>query len=188
MRVVIPRQCYKTMVKRHFRGHSLRNAANFSRWETPYAALGDYRFREIFHQICAEIAADLERDPPKNNSGYDQRFIVPFPGIVGWSGTVPRDYVNGAELEEFKINKHATGLMVMDSEPLAPITSLVSCSTRFRLHEADPANRVIMLYSLAPGPSIGELDGNVSKREDVVFFDFGHRGGNAVHPGDAEFR
>lgn len=187
MRVVIPNHCNQTMLERHFRGRSSRRAGNFSRWESPNEVLRDRRFSEIFHAVCFDILTELERHPPKYSSDYDQRFSIPFPGIVGWSGTVPRSYVNGVELESFDINKNARGFKVMDSMPLAPVTRLVSCSTRFRFHEADPHNHVLMLYNLAPGPSVGELQGNVSLREDIVFFDFLHRGGESVHPADADF-
>ncbi|MCC7522273.1 hypothetical protein IT407_00505 [Candidatus Uhrbacteria bacterium] len=187
MRVVIPNHCSRTMMERHFRGRGTRLAGNFSRWESPNQVLRDRSFSEIFHAVCYDILTELERNPPRYSSDYDQRFNIPFPGIVGWSGTAPRGYVNGAELELFDLNKHARGFKVMDSEPLAPVTRLVSCSTRFRFHEADPHNRVLMLYNLAPGPSVGELHGNVSLREDIVFFDFLHRGGENVHPADADF-
>lgn len=187
MHVVIPNHCRQTMMDRHFRGRGNRRAGNFSRWESPNVVLRDRRFGELFHAICHDIKTELERHPPKYSSDYDQRFCVPYPGIVGWSGTVPRSYVNGAELERFDINKHASGLKVMDSEPLAPVTRLVSCTTRFRFHEAEPHNRVLMLYSLSPGPNVGELQGNVSEREGIVFFDFLHRGGENIHPADADF-
>lgn len=185
--VVIPSQCIRTMMERHFRGRDLRRAGNFSRWASPNDVLRDRRFSEVFHAVCFDIMTELKRNPPEHNIGYDQRFCIPFPGIVGWSGTAPRSFVNGAELERFHLNKQAMGLKVMDSEPLAPVTRLVSCTTRFRFYEADPHNRVLMLYSLSPGPNIGELKGDVSAREDIVFFDFLHRGGESLHPADADY-
>jgi hypothetical protein len=96
--------------------------------------------------------------------------------FVGWSSTAPLDSFHPEDIEEFQPNKRSYGLRVKLSAGInAPLTEFLTIIASFHYSSQDDEWRVVV-QSVYPGKDVGELAGNVSKREGVAFFSFENPG------------
>lgn len=105
-----------------------------------------------------------------------QSFIVDAGRLVGWSSTASYKQFPEEMLESFVLNGRATALRVkpeVADQFKAPKTEILTVVCELKLEER---NRVAVIHSLYPGEDIGELVGDVTGREGVVFFTWEHPG------------
>jgi hypothetical protein len=161
-----------------FRGRSVTKAVNFSRWASVEELVDD----------CANALENHFRNVIENDL-LARSSEGPFPtesfeldcGVsVGWASTDKRERYQseGALLERFAPNRASTALRVRNDATLsgfhyAPRTTAVTFVCEVR-HE-DGA-WVVVIHSIYPGSDIGELKGDVTEREGVVFFGWEHPG------------
>ncbi len=95
--------------------------------------------------------------------------------VIGWSGTDDLGKYKPEDLEPFNPNRRSTALRVRISRTdlLAPQTNFVTL-----VYEVRPEGHqtAIIVHSMYPGKDIGELNANITEREKIVFFDWGHPG------------
>lgn len=128
-----------------------------------------YQDEKAIKAIVAS-AADFWKD----EDGYTHFTTVEFEDFVGYSSTAEIKGFNENELESFKPNRKSTGLKVrLPSDKKCPKTKLVTFIYEMRL-EQDGFK--IVIHSIYPGKYIGPLKGNISQREQIVFFDWEHPG------------
>ncbi|HRH27011.1 MAG TPA: hypothetical protein PLZ99_02530 [Parcubacteria group bacterium] len=150
-----------------FRGPNLALAGNFLAWVNMKAFLNNSR---VIQEILSEA-----REINLVGFSLTRSIEVNLDHPIGWSSTAELDKYPQEDLEEFFLNRHATALRVKmgNHKYKAPKTNTVTIVFEFK-DEGD--SFVIVIHSIYPGIDIGELNGDVSKRENVVFFDWNHPG------------
>lgn len=150
-----------------FRGKSLALAGNFSLW-----SFAEELFRE--QEITDSFLTEL------NEAWFEEDFSTRSVGIthsafVGWESTDERSRYAPEDLEAFTLNRKASGLRVKlgHTHLRAPRTKELTIVYQFKLEEDAVA---AIIHSIYPGRDIGELDGDVTEREQRVFFDWNHPG------------
>lgn len=150
-----------------FRGYNVQKAGNFSRWESLKEFLRDPSVLPGFTRIIAEM---IEQETIRNVI----RFTMQFPHIVGWSPTVPVSVVQETHGELRKINNKAVAYFITDQAIKAPATHSVNVVCR--VTQDKPGHWVIIVCHISPGPSPGELRGNITANTQLCFFDPEHPG------------
>lgn len=166
VRIIIPQKTRERLAGLCFRPNA-RLAGNFSRWRDAEAIFRDSEVRALFRADLEEAIAD--------ECFGTQSVSIECHKPVGWSSTAPISGVKDDDRERFEPNKKSTGWRVRrDADHLqAPQTSELTIVYALR---RDDHEFVATIYSLYPGPDVGELIDDVSEREGVVFFDFAHPG------------
>jgi hypothetical protein len=155
------------LAKTCFRGMDIKKAGNFSQWDSVEKVLEDAT-------VLDELLDDLNEVCRDRNIGTIS-LNIQHPRIVGWESTdVPEKY-NLDDLEHFKLNRKARALRVKTNRTdlKAPQTNLLTLIYELKLEDG---NFVVIIHSLYPGIDVGELVGNVTKRENRIFFDWNHPG------------
>ena len=150
-----------------FRGTSLRRAGNFSRWESAESLFQD----EI---VLRHLLAEFDELWQKQDFGTHS-VAIELSTPVGWESTGSLDNYKLDDLEQFDLNRRSWGLRVKTSciDLLAPQATELTLVFEFKSEDGKP---VIIVHSIYPGSDVGELDGDVTEREQRVFFDWNHPG------------
>lgn len=140
-------------------------AGNFLHWREPGQFLS--RAKALLEEVVF--------DELKKGLSGRVSFELDFGEAVGWSSTLevqglPPDLV----VEERKLNGKAKAVFLLpENRVKAQLTERVTCVGEIK--ENDHAYNVV-LYSVYPGRDVGELVGDVTAREGVVFLDWETRG------------
>lgn len=159
--VSIPRKQIQRMSKTCFRGKSYALAGNFSLWGTAKEFLKD-------EEVVMLLREQFQEDFLQKKSGTCS-CTIELENPVGWSSTLEQSECAGTDLalETRPLNNRATATFVANLE--APVTYHIT--VKYKIESADETAKVT-IYSLYPGRDVGELEGNVSAREDVYFLDW----------------
>ncbi len=171
--------------RERFRGRDLRRAGNFCRFETLNDLFQDEEFIDKLAFECMGVLQGV--DLKKSTSAF--YIEVEYSGFVGWSCT--DDLANYQHrfdtLEPYQVNFTCHGLRVRPecTHVLAPKTKIITVACQFQKW---PNGIGAIVRTLYPGPSIGPLRPDskdlwscnnlvdLSKREQIVFFDPQHPG------------
>jgi hypothetical protein len=151
----------------HFRGKGVSMAGNFSRWPS---------FRDFIRdqEVSGDFFAEM-RDAwnMRDFSTFGVEIDLGMP--IGWSETDDRKKYDALATEWFRPNKRSVGLKVRSEriDLLAPVTTVATIVCSLQRRESGPC---VTIFSAYPGPDIGEVRQDVTKRERVVFFDRNHPG------------
>lgn len=150
-----------------FRGLDLALAGNFCKWRSLTMVLANPL---VMHEFLCELD-DLWG---KRDFGTHSLKIT-TDKVVGWESTASINNYDQESLEPFSLNGKVRGLRVKLSHKdlLAPQTCELTIIFEFK---AEGGDAVCVIHSIYPGHDIGELDGDVTKREGRVFFDWSHPG------------
>lgn len=165
--IVMRESAERRIGENHFRGAGVRRAGNFFNW----TCIGELFAEKDFIDAIFEDASQAFKVGHMGTSSFFYNFLCP----VGWSSTAPLDNYRDEDLEEFAINKWSLGKRIKHNRTdlMAPKTTLVTVIYELK----DEGNKiVIVIHSLYPGVDIGELKGDVSRREKCIFFDWDHPG------------
>ncbi len=164
--VVVPQFHVKRLDKTCFRGREVQLAGNFSLFRDALEF-----FEDSF--IKREFLDEIERAFKK----HDLRTIgvsIWHPDTLGWASTARLEDFAAEELEEFHPNRRSTALRVCTRNVYAPRTRWCTIISHLKVK---PGQRpCVMVCSIYPGEDIGELEGDITKREGVVFFGWDHPG------------
>ncbi len=167
---------YKVIMRDHtfdrlrntcFRGPSIVRAGNFSAWGAAKEFLSDLR---VQNAIISEM-----RELSKPGISEAHSVEIEFDQPIGWSSTDDLSKFPLEHLEAFSLNRRAGGLRVKlcHTEYLAPKTHVVTIIFELK----DEGNSyTALVHSTYPGKDVGELNDNVSARENVAFFGWTHPG------------
>ena len=165
--IVVRRITEERLRTKCFRGthHSL--AGNFSRWNS---------VKELFLDefVIKQFLDELSEMSLKQETGtYGVSIIHTMP--IGWESTAPIENYEQNDLEKFSLNRKSWGLRLKPSRTnlLAPQTSEITIIFEFKYENT---KYVAVVHSIYPGNDIGELNGDVTDRENRVFFDWNHPG------------
>lgn len=150
-----------------FRGPSIVRAGNFSAW---YGAKEFLRDERVQSAIISEM-----RELSKPGISETHSVEIEFDRPIGWSSTDDLSKFPLEHLEHITLNQRAWGLKVKHGgvEYFAPRTNIVTII--FELKDEGNSYTAIV-HSTYPGKDVGELFGNVSARENVVYFEWTHPG------------
>jgi hypothetical protein len=151
-----------------FRQQTTKLAGNFNKWCTVDEVIGD----DQLSSLLAEEVVDLFSEGELGLHSV----TVSHPMNVGWASTDHLSYFSSDELEEFHPNSRSTALKVILPSKLgrkAPLTKDVTII--FILEEQRGAPKAT-LVSLYPGTDVGDLEGDITEREQQVFYDWSHPG------------
>lgn len=166
--IIVRAQTEERLRKTCFRGVMVRKAGNFCCWN---------RSEQLFFMggtILKEFLAEMATLWKEQSFGTHSVEIC-CDHFVGWSSTAPLAGYVLEVLEPFKLNRRSHGLRVKASctHLFAPQTKLLTIVFEFKSEDGRP---VAVVHSIYPGSDVGELEGDVSAREDCVFFDWEHPG------------
>ncbi len=166
-RIVIPEKTLRRLDTTCFRGAHLELAGNFHRWEWADDFMDD---KSILDQLTIQISEALIAGDIGTNS-----VTLAYGSAVGWASTSPLAGFRPEDLEAFQPNRRSTALRVRPDRVhlRAPQTSELTVIFELRLEEERPVG---VVHSIYPGQDIGELNGDVSAREEIAFFDWKHPG------------
>jgi hypothetical protein len=150
-----------------FRGSSKRLAGNFLRWNSVHELFRDSLVMEALLTHLDEIL--LKPDFGTHSLGIIHTMLV------GWEGTADLSNFTADDLEQFDLNRRSWGFRVKTSRTdlLASKTKELTVVFEFKPEEG---RAVAVVHSIYPGKDVGELKGNVSEREKLVFYDWNHPG------------
>ena len=142
-------------------------AGNFIDWRTINAIFRDEEVLELFIE---ELSESWEKED-FGTSGV----TLELERNIGWESTDDIKKYSVDELETFTPNRRSTALRVKPTcrNRPAPYTSDLTIIYEFRFNDGEPK---VFIHSLYPGCDIGELKGDITKREGRVFFGWHHPG------------
>lgn len=154
-----------------FRGRDKVLAGNFSRWVHLDDFADDTFVRTRLLDDALQSADELGALP-----SLQRRLSFTYPEVVGWDSTAPRAHFRPTDLEPFSPNRWSAALRVRPDRMRlrAPRTNLITVTYEFRCTVVD--GFIIHIWTVYPGVDIGALQGNVTRRENRVFFDWNHPG------------
>ncbi len=165
--VVIPRRTEDRLRTTCFRGSTRALAGNFSCWNSARNLFQDKTVRK---QLSKHIV-----DMWSEGIFETQSIQITCKESIGWESTVPIEIYAPEVLERFDLNRRSFGLRIKRdrTDLLAPQTQKLTLVVEFRCENDQPK---VIVHSMYPGEDIGELDGDVTDREQRVFFDWNHPG------------
>lgn len=174
-RILLPLTQRQRLSKTCFRGSSVRAAGNFRLWDSFESLMADNKVLALFLGQLAETVADLD-----HRDLVTESFTLNYDSHVGWASTMSLSALPAdSKVQGFSLNKRGRGLKVVDPTVLAPLTTELTFIVSVQLETIRGKRRwLVFVQSVYPGRDIGELRGDVSDREGVVFFDFGTPGGD----------
>ncbi len=165
--IIVPQRVRERLTGTCFRGRHLALAGNFSHFQTAGEVLGN-------RQVCSAFLNKLEELRSTGFTGTRALSIL-LTDTVGWESTQDIADLDPDVLERFRLNRRATALRVKSDrrDVRAPQTKDLTL-----VYEVcrDGRDIVAIVRSMYPGYNIGKLEGDVSKRENRVFFDWDHPG------------
>jgi hypothetical protein len=169
VRFVVPRATRERLATTCFRHPSRGDAGRFASWRSADDVLSDLRIRK-------QLLIEVERHVRENKApGSTYSRTVTLPEFVGWESTLSFGEAKGVSVGDAAINRRATALFVDDDTP-APRTRDVTVI--FSVDDGQHEDFVAFVVSIYPGLDVGELAGDVSRREGCVFFHWQARGDN----------
>jgi len=172
--IVVGNDNFQRIKEFHFRGELIRQAGNFSRWPSLNQLIGN-------QYILSKLLADLDEaideiDDPNRRTDFGVQIECDY--FVGWTTHEDASKFQPELLEAYKPNKRSRGMKVrLDAsrQIRAPKTTLVTIVYSIIWNDENSCYRVD-IWSVHPGSDIGELKGNITARENIVFFDYAHPG------------
>lgn len=170
-RLIVPNIVRARLSRTCFRGREVRCAGNFSAFAT---SVDLFHHRGVTQQLLASVQEDVSEDDEMEGKSS---VTISTDRPVGWASTNPRILYPPNALEMYRPrNRNFHGLRVRTTRAdlLAP---RVSCLTVVYTWQFNPTDGwLIFVGSIYPGEDIGELEGDITAREGVVFFDWDHPG------------
>ena len=165
--IVVQHDVEMRLKTRCFRKIHIKCAGNFIKWRNSMQVLND---RNVMPYILDELNRQwFTKDFSKVSLSID----LPYP--VGWESTDEARFYKDTDLEEFAPSKNSTAMRIkkVRTDLLSPKTNKVTIIFDFKIKANGP---VAMIYSIYPGKDIGSLHGDITEREQRVFFDWNHPG------------
>ncbi len=167
-RIIVPGRVRNRLSKTCFRPNSIHCAGNFSLWESSEDLLKE-------PSVKAFIIEEAEAILNEGKTGGIYSVTYTHTENVGWSSTNDRMKYSHLDLEDFFPNRKSMAMRINTTRKdiLAPLTNDITFVLELSSRNERP---FVVIKSIYPGNDIGDLEGNITKREGVVFFDWNHPG------------
>ena len=170
--VIMRQETVERLASKAFRGRRRHLAGNFRTWSSAFRMMRDHRFLE---PLLEEVFMIVDEDDVQLGT-YALEVYLPK---CGWASTVPIGQVDPQDLVAFKPNRKSAAMRINSSQYRAPLVDLFTIRYEIRFERADgrgPGKWAVVIHWVQPGRDIGRLSGNVSEREQIAFFNWGHPG------------
>lgn len=162
--IIVPKKTEKRLRTTCYRNQ--QTAGCFIDWRSSHDVFEDIEASELIENQINEIVNEMDNEGLTSD---EQSFTIEMPYEIGWSSTIALSRLpGGVELEEKPLNRRARAMFVADPLTPAPLTSLVT----FVIQVKFDGDWTVLIHSIYPGPDIGQLKGNMTKREKIAFFDW----------------
>ncbi len=170
--IIFPVKVVERLMKISFRGQSTRRAWNTT-WRSPEIWLQD---PQTCLQMDAEILMIVTNLRIPEEKKVMLRMRLEYERPIGWSSTDDLSRYDLADYEEFAPDKHSVVLRIKSSRGKlkAPRTDVMTVI--YELEFKPGTGWVATIQDAYPGNDVGEPKGNVSERENRVFFNPKHAG------------
>ncbi len=139
-------------------------AGNFSQWENAEKLFAE---EDVIQALLADANQAMQERSSTNS------FSINWRTPVGWSGTDDFKKYSQKDLTNYNPNRRSSALRVRIGHQLpAPRTDILTIVYEI----TQRVNPGIIIHTIYPGRDIGELEGKITDRENVVFFDWNHPG------------
>ena len=167
--IIARSQTLERLSRTCFRGTNRKLAGNFSLWRNLEEMFMEPFIRE---QLLSDILASA--DASTKNRTFS--ITIYCSEEVGWSSTDTLSRYHNIVLEPFEPNRNSRALRVKANrtDHLAPRTQEVTIVYELRFEEEN--GWVAVIHSVYPGHDIGNLRGDITARENRIFFDWNHPG------------
>lgn len=169
VKVVMRQNAKKRLKGTCFRDTNEPLAGNFRLWRRVSSIFNDRTINDKFRQQLEQIMKSDDRCGTHS-------FCVDYGRYVGWESTAPRDDYDPEDLEYFESGNgrwEAFRVKTNLTEIEAPATSTITFVVEIKDEEGE---YVAIIHSIYPGEDIGDLDGDITERENRIFFDWNHPG------------
>ena len=163
--VCVPHHQRSRLDTQHFRGVDQKYAGNFAAWNTFLEFLNDPETQKLLGEEVSIICED------EGGSG-DYRINLKYSRNVGWESTLEvGDLKAGddAHAHQRMIGKNACAKFFEQGYIDAPATKWVTLSVTLN-------NGKIFVQTIYPGVDIGRLNGDLTTKKGLYFFDFNNPG------------
>lgn len=172
LNIILGHETGKRLRNTCFRGRNKRLAGNFFLWSHPEEPFSNFIVRGAFLESVSRLANSDQTG--QQISSVTARCSEP----VGWESTAPLSDYGDNVLEEFAPNRKSRALRVKPECKFMPAPLTRRVTLVYTLHAEEGRGWVAIIRTLYPGVNIGELKGDVTRRERRVFFDWNHPGCN----------
>lgn len=164
------------MLPLHFRGHTVNKAGNFCQklWCGP---------SEVIHDLKHELEEEIEG--AINEGDFETRSVtITCDEYVGWSSTSTFNKHLMKWYERFEPNHRSTALRFRPEAPYcaSPTKDITLVYQVFESGVDQGHGYHVSFKTMYPGTDIGELVGDITKNEGVVFYDWEHTGAPLSEP------
>jgi hypothetical protein len=166
--ILVPLSVRLRLFKTCFRGKHRKLAGNFCLWDWVWSFFSD-------PLVVDEFVASLEEI--RNNQEFGKWSLTIEHNVpVGWESTDRTELYHNEDLEEFHPNRKSSALRVRPdrTDLRAPLTNKFTIV--FDFHFEKEKHLFVVVRSIYPGVDVGELKGNITAREQRVFFTWDHPG------------
>lgn len=150
-----------------FRGRDKKLAGNFSCYDSVDAVFADPL---VFKQFVGAVESDVTENMFQTNS-----ITINHTENIGWESTDLLDDYDLDMLEPFNPNRKSSALRVRLDRTDILATRADKLTIVYELRR-EGRNLAAIIHSIYPGEDVGEICGNITERENRVFFDWGHPG------------
>lgn len=169
--VVLTDKTRDRLLPLHFKSciSGMRTAGMFFNQVTPSGVLENPKVKD---ELAAHVREIWRGENPQDTFSIEVHFEDT---IAGWSSTADIRNFKEKDLEWFCPNNHSRALRVKLSSRhiFAPVTKTMTLVFELKSERNAPT---IMVRSMYPGRDVGKLDGDITEREGLVFFDWDHQG------------
>lgn len=165
--VIVRPEIEERLFKHHFRGRGKRLAGNFCAFEKCF---------DLFRRNPPWIASFVSDARQALDEDYEEAgYSFDWGSTVGWAGAAQIERFSNDQIERFRPNRHSYAMRVRKNRTdiLAPLTSIVTIVYEIQVERHQVT---LLIRSIYPGKDIGEITGNITNRERIVFFDWDHPG------------
>ncbi len=162
----IPKKYHERFDTQHFRGAGKKLAGNFGAWNTFLDFLADPDTQEI-------LGEELSIIKEKNGDGR-YRICIDYPDReIGWESTLHASQLEEGEADHtvsvLSANRNWCANFFEAGFTKAQVTDLVTMSVEI-------TGGVIKVHTMYPGEDVGRLNGDMTTKKGLYFFDFNNPG------------
>lgn len=151
-----------------FRGTHVKKGGNFGIWDDFAEFLSD---PEVRSKLTAEFEKMVERPTDEQ-----LRLELQFSRKVGWDSVMLKEDLKPGDLEQCftkQLSKRATALFLPTGYIDAPATEFVTMVMYMKFVDG---HWVFVISTMYPGADCGQLEGNMTEKEDLIWLDWENPG------------
>lgn len=167
------------LAKTCFRANQTPKAGSFAHWATIEDLFHDRDVKSLFSEQVAQIFRAQKEYLDNGKNSHYVTFTIDLGHTIGWGAAAPLMEFEASELESRSLNGRHMALWVKPtSRRLAPPTNKLSFLCQFRFEHTDRfgSEWKAIIFRVATGAAICDMEGNVNGHARLAFFPWNHPG------------